>query len=350
MTISKLLLVMFASCVVGVAQDIRLSTVPDPVYKIADTSKQPTESWVFHLVVNDAKDREAIRPIEAKLELRSGNTVMKTIVLPEQTLAGMRRTSFRIPKETPAHALRRMYARDELFDLRLEFPQIPISWKIDRVRVSLRLALPDKTETEVTTDVPVSTYQQKTAFIFPLRGPAIVTQGMWNNGGHSGYSNQYALDVNGLTGNYAAMLRDSEDLNAYATWGREVLAPADGEVVYARNDVPDNGPGVAPEGVFPKLSDPIEATAGNAVVISHGNSEYSVMMHMQKGSVRVTKGQAVKRGDVIGLIGSSGDSFGPHLHFQVQTGPELFRHPSVPVVFENLKGTSLARGVYFSPK
>ena len=134
MTISKLLLVMFASCVVGVAQDIRLSTVPDPVHKLADVSKQPTESWVFHLVVNDAKDREAIRPIEAKLELRSGNIVMKTIVLPEEALSGMRRTSFRIPKETPAHALRRMYARDELFDLRLEFPQIPISWKVDRVR------------------------------------------------------------------------------------------------------------------------------------------------------------------------------------------------------------------------
>jgi murein DD-endopeptidase MepM/ murein hydrolase activator NlpD len=129
-----------------------------------------------------------------------------------------------------------------------------------------------------------------------------------------------------------------------------VLAPADGVVVNARNDVPDNGPDVAPESVFSKLSDPIQASAGNSVVISHGNSEFSVMMHMQKGSVRVTKGQSVKRGDVIGLIGSSGDSFGPHLHFQVQTGPDLFRYPSVPVVFENLKGKPLARGVYFSPK
>jgi murein DD-endopeptidase MepM/ murein hydrolase activator NlpD len=92
------------------------------------------------------------------------------------------------------------------------------------------------------------------------------------------------------------------------------------------------------------------AGAGNAVVLSHGNSEHSVLMHMQKGSVRVSKGQSVKAGDVVGLIGSSGDSFGPHLHFQVQTGPELFRHSSVPVTFENLKGVSLVRGRYFDAR
>jgi hypothetical protein len=331
-------------------QDIRLSTVPDTVYKVADPSKQRTESWMFALIVNDSKNRTAMRPIEAKLELRSGANVVNTIVMPEQTLTSLRRTSFTIAADTPAHSIRRMYARDELFDLLFQFPQIPIGWKVDRVRVTLRLALPYKMETELTTEVPISVYQQKTAINFPIRGPAIITQGMFNNGGHIGYHTQFALDVNGLTRNYAAMVKDAEELNAYATWGREVLAPADGVVVYARNDVPDNGAGVAPETVITKLSDPIHANGGNAVVISHGNSEYSVMMHMQQGSVRVTKNQNVKRGDVIGLIGCSGDCFGPHLHFQVQTGPELFKHPSVPVVFDNLKGTSLSRGVYFSPK
>lgn len=350
MRFPNLILIILVLCATCISQDIRLSTVPDPVYKIADVSKQPTESWMFHLVVNDAKQRETIMPLEVRADLRSGSTIVKTIVFPEQTLTAMRWTSFRVTKETPPLSLRRIYARDEIFDVRLEFPQIPIPLKVDNVRVSIKLELPDKTETEATIDVPVGAYQQKTAFTFPLRGPAIVTQGMWNNGGHSGYSSQYALDVNGLTANYAAMLKDSEDLNAYATWGREVLAPADGVIAYARNDVPDNGPGLAPESVFSKLDEPIQASAGNAVIISHGNSEYSVMMHMQKGSVRVTKGQSVKRGDIIGLIGSSGDSFGPHLHFQVQTGPELFKHSSVPVAFENLKGRSLARGVYFSPK
>ena len=350
MKITSIVLAVLTFCFAAAAQDIRLAPVPDPVYKLADPGRQPIESWFFFLIVTDTAAREAITPIEAKLELKSGNTIVGTTVLPEKTLSAMRLTTFRITKETPAHSSRHRYTRDEIFDLRLEFPRVPVKWKVDRVRVALRLGLPDKTETELATEVPLVTYQQKTSLIFPLRGPAIVTQGMWNNGGHSGFSSQFALDVNALTANYAAMLKDSEDLDAYATWGREVLAPADGMVVYTRNDVPDNGPGVAPDTVFPKLPEPIEASAGNAVVISHGNSEYSVMMHMQKGSVRVIKGQTIKRGDVVGLIGSSGDSFGPHLHFQVQTGPELFKHPSVPVVFENLKGTSLSRGVYFRPK
>ena len=335
---------------VCLGQDIRLSVAPETVYKTADPGKFPTESWMFALVVNDAKERTAMRPVNAKLELLSGATLVNTIVMPEQTLASLRRTSFKVTAETPSHSIRRVYARDELFDLLFLFPQVPIAWKVDRVRVTLRIALPDKTETEVTTEVPASTYQQKTAFNFPLRGPAIITQGMFNNGGHVGYHTQFALDVNGLTANYAAMVKDSEELNAYATWGREVLAPADGVVVYTRNDVPDNGPGVVPETVFTKLPDPIHANGGNAVVISHGNSEYSVMMHMQHGSVRVTRNQNVKRGEVVGLIGCSGDCFGPHLHFQVQTGPELFKNPSVPVIFDNLKSTSLSRGVYFSPK
>lgn len=332
------------------AQDIELSAVPDQVYKLRDGGKLPTESWMFYLIVNDKRSRDAIRTLEARTELFSAGDLVQTMVLTESTLARLRQRSFTIAKDTPPHSLRRAYSREELFDLPFLFPQVLISWKVDQVRVSLRLLLPDKTETTVTKMIAVSPYFQKSGLIFPIKGPAIITQGMWNNGGHSGYGNQFALDVNALTANYAAMLSDSEDLNAYATWGREVIAPGDGVVVYSRNDVPDNGPGTNPEEVFSRLQDPMLATAGNAVVIDHGNSEYSVLMHMQKGSLRVAKGSKVKKGDIVGLIGSSGDSFGPHLHYQLQSGPELFKYPSLPVTFENLKGITLLRGTYFSGK
>lgn len=332
------------------AQDIQLSIVPDQVYKLRDGGKMPTESFMFYLIVNDKQRREAMRVVESKTELLSAGNVVQTAVSPESVVSRFRQTRFIVPADAPPFSLRRAYAREELFDIPYIFPQVFSMLNVDKVRVTLRLSLPDKTETTLTREVPIGTYQQKTQFIFPIKGPAIVTQGMWNNGGHSGFGNQYAIDVNGLTANYAAMMKDSEDLDSYATWGREVIAPADGQVVYARNDVPDNGPGVSPDSSYSKLPEPMLATAGNAVVIAHGNGEYSVMMHMQKGSVRVTKGQNVKRGDPIGLIGNSGDSFGPHLHFQVQTGPELFRHPSLPVTFENLKDTNLLRGVFFNAK
>ncbi|MBK9154901.1 MAG: M23 family metallopeptidase [Chloracidobacterium sp.] len=200
----------------------------------------------------------------------------------------------------------------------------------------------------MTLNVPIHVYEQKTTLYSPIKGPAIVSQGRFNNGGHSGFGNQFAIDILGLTPNYAAMLRDGESNADYAGWGKEVLASADGEVVYARNDVPDNPPNVDPGSVFSKEHDPIDATAGNAVIIGHGNSEFSVVMHMQKGSVRVKKGDKVKRGDVIGLLGNSGDSFGPHLHFQLQDGPELFKYTSLPFEFADLKGRKFARGEYFS--
>jgi len=62
---------------------------------------------------------------------------------------------------------------------------------------------------------------------------------------------------------------------------------------------------------------------GNSVVISHnvnGLAFDSVYGHMQTGSVVVQAGQAVKVGDLIGLVGSTGSSTGAHLHFEIHLG------------------------------
>ncbi len=55
---------------------------------------------------------------------------------------------------------------------------------------------------------------------------------------------------------------------------------------------------------------------GNAVVIDHGNSLGTVYAHQSR--LTVTPGQVVKRGDVIGYVGSTGLSTGPHLHFETR--------------------------------
>ena len=59
---------------------------------------------------------------------------------------------------------------------------------------------------------------------------------------------------------------------------------------------------------------------GNYVILDHGNNVYTIYGHMASGSITVTEGDTVKQGQVIGKVGSSGSSTGPHLHFQVEIG------------------------------
>lgn len=56
---------------------------------------------------------------------------------------------------------------------------------------------------------------------------------------------------------------------------------------------------------------------GNYVQIQHSDGTYATYMHLRYGSVTVSKGQSVSRGQKIGMMGSSGNSTGQHLHFQL---------------------------------
>ena len=111
----------------------------------------------------------------------------------------------------------------------------------------------------------------------------------------------------------------------YYAYGQPVLAAADGEVTYVRNDVPENAPGEA-----------MPATpGGNAVIIRHADDFYTYYAHMRPGGMRVGIGDIVVKGDVIGEVGNSGDSTEPHLHFHAMSGPDAAASGGIPVVFES---------------
>jgi peptidase M23-like protein len=264
-------------------------------------------------------------------------------------LAKTKRIRYRIEANTPIMSPTRAFTLPEAFDLRFYFRH-PQALAIDSAEVRLTVADVKGRRVEQTLTVPIRYYQQKTALTFPIRGHGIIGQDYITNGGHGGFSNAFAIDIDGLD-QKDGELSDASENAADAGWGREILAPAAGTVVYARNDVPTT-PHYAQEpdaDYYKPLHDPVLAYAGNCVIIDHGNSEYSVMMHMQPGSVTVKVGDRVATGQVIGRLGNSGDAFGPHLHYQLQSGPRLFQAQPLPFRFQNIDAP-LHRGEYFVAK
>ncbi|MFC8984900.1 M23 family metallopeptidase [Streptomyces sp. NPDC057115] len=77
---------------------------------------------------------------------------------------------------------------------------------------------------------------------------------------------------------------------------------------------------------------------GNAVVIKHGNKTYSQYAHLSKVNVKI--GQVVKTGQKIALSGNTGNSSGPHLHFEIRTTPN-YGSAVDPVKFLRAKGVNL---------
>lgn len=101
-------------------------------------------------------------------------------------------------------------------------------------------------------------------------------------------------------------------LDDYLLFGMELRAPCDGVVTTCRDDLDDNAPGTI---------DHVN-NWGNLVVVRMLCGLHVQMGHLRRGSLRVKPGDAVRTGDVLAACGNSGYSLYPHLHMQVQCGPQ----------------------------
>jgi len=312
-----------------------LSTIPHHVYKtpIDETS----EAWVFNVLVHG--DAEAT---SARIELYSAGKLAKSIDLSNEALAAIRGVTFK----GTGYTGRAFAAQEENYDFRHEFAE-RASLKIDRVVYHLRFAGGGEQNLEI----PIETYTPKTKLIFPLKGFFTVITDWVTDQGHGEWSQHYAYDITGLGAHLEIIKSNGETDDDYLGWGREIIAPAAGIVTYARNDVPDNPkPGTVDRDALAKMPEPMWAAAGNCVVIDHGNGEFSLLAHMQQGSVRVKTGDHVDQGSPIGLLGNSGNAYAPHLHYHLMAGPTIFRSDGLPSRFENTDVPVPRRGNYVEAK
>jgi murein DD-endopeptidase len=157
----------------------------------------------------------------------------------------------------------------------------------------------------------------------PLRGKSwLAVNGPANDSAHrrstpvidgAGHiSQRYAIDWVQVGEDLQSHHGDPKDNRNYLCFGSDVLAVADGVVAEVRDGIPENVPNAAP--VIPITLDTV---AGNHINLDLGGGVFAMYAHLQPGSLRVKLGEKVKRGQVLALLGNTGNSTEPHLHFQL---------------------------------
>jgi hypothetical protein len=117
---------------------------------------------------------------------------------------------------------------------------------------------------------------------------------------------------------------------SYFNYRDTLYAVADGTIHKLTDGRPQNK-GDAQDVVFAS----IDEYGGNYVIQDIGNGLYAFYAHCAPYEFFVAQGDVVKEGDPIGLLGNSGNSTAPHLHFQITDGPSLFFSNGQPFVIKS---------------
>jgi murein DD-endopeptidase len=152
-------------------------------------------------------------------------------------------------------------------------------------------------------------------------------------GGRPQIAQRFAIDWVQLRADGRTWTGDQLKNDSYRAYGAEALAVADGTVAGTKDGIPENIPGPTSRAVPITL----ETIGGNFVTLDLGQRRYAFYAHLQPGSLRVKLGERVRRGQVLGLVGNSGNSTEPHLHFHIGNANAPLASEGLPYVFESFE-------------
>jgi hypothetical protein len=141
---------------------------------------------------------------------------------------------------------------------------------------------------------------------------------------------RFAIDWMRLDRKHRAWVGDPARLSSYRSYGQRLIAVAAGKVIFAADGRPNQPPPNDP------TAPSVPELPGNRVILRIGPGIYVLYAHMVPGSVRVHDGERVRRGQVLGRLGNSGNSATPHLHFQVEA-TRSFLSDGLPFVFNRFR-------------
>jgi hypothetical protein len=159
-----------------------------------------------------------------------------------------------------------------------------------------------------------------------------------SNNGTVHIPERFAIDFLQLDDEDRVFTGDPTLLSSYPYYGAPVYAAADGVVGRIHTGEPDN-----PPGELPPVS--LRNAGGNYVVVDMGDGRGAFYAHLQPNSITVHEGQPVHQGQVLGLLGNSGNSDVPHLHFHVMDGPDPLGSNGLPYVFRSFDGVGVVTDI-----
>jgi murein DD-endopeptidase MepM/ murein hydrolase activator NlpD len=192
----------------------------------------------------------------------------------------------------------------------------------------------------------------------PLRGKRwVAANGPSNTSGHRRallvidgvphISQRYAIDWVQIDEKGSTHHGDEKNNANYYCHGVDALAIADATVVEVKDGIPENVPNQKPA-----VEITLETVAGNHVNLDLGGGVYAMYAHFQPGSIKVKAGDRVTRGQLLGLVGNTGNSSEPHLHFQLMNANSPLGAEGLPYTMDFTltgRGNGDKPGVYPLP-
>jgi murein DD-endopeptidase MepM/ murein hydrolase activator NlpD len=149
--------------------------------------------------------------------------------------------------------------------------------------------------------------------------------------GQARIAQRFAIDWMKVNDDGKLVHDDPKSNRNWYGYGAEVMAVADAVVAAVKDGISEN----IPLSTERAVAITPETVGGNYVALTLGNGRYALYAHLQPGSLRVKPGEHVRRGQVLGLLGNSGNSDAPHLHFQISTAPSFVTAEGLPYVFDS---------------
>jgi hypothetical protein len=204
-------------------------------------------------------------------------------------------------------------------------------------RLTIEIGSGDSVRTQQVDAAPVPVTANAVVIGPPLRGGVwLAANGPANESGHRralipiagtpAIAQRFAIDWVRVRDDNKTFAGDQLKNESYLAEGNDAIAVANGTVVAVKDSIPENVPGINSRAVPITL----ETVGGNHVIIDIGGGYYAFYAHLKPGSIRVKKGDQVKRGQVVGLVGNTGNSTEPHLHFHISDANSPLGSEGVP--------------------